>query len=103
MHNPVYVYYRLENYYQNHRRYVKSRNDAQLRGDVITSFGDLEDCDPIKVFIFTFNKFNLLNAKSVDGSKNPKDFYSPCGLIAWSMFNGNIFFFFFIFYHNFIK
>merc|ERR1711990_534689 len=25
---PVYFYYQLTNYYQNHRRYVKSRNDA---------------------------------------------------------------------------
>jgi hypothetical protein len=49
MEKPVYVYYRLENYYQNHRRYVKSRNDAQLRGQELTSYGDLEDCDPIKV------------------------------------------------------
>lgn len=28
---PVYVYYELTNYFQNHRRYVKSRNDDQLR------------------------------------------------------------------------
>jgi hypothetical protein len=24
---PVYVYYQLDNFYQNHRRYVKSRDD----------------------------------------------------------------------------
>ncbi|KAJ4703110.1 ALA-interacting subunit [Melia azedarach] len=27
---PIYVYYQLDNYYQNHRRYVKSRSDQQL-------------------------------------------------------------------------
>merc|ERR1711916_286849 len=43
---PVYVYYELTNYYQNHRRYVKSRNDAQLRGEPPTSYSDLEDCTP---------------------------------------------------------
>ncbi|KAI9116281.1 hypothetical protein K1719_012448 [Acacia pycnantha] len=31
MKSPIYVYYELDNFYQNHRRYVKSRNDAQLR------------------------------------------------------------------------
>jgi hypothetical protein len=32
MAKPVFVYYELENFYQNHRRYVKSRSDDQLRG-----------------------------------------------------------------------
>lgn len=31
MSGKVYVYYELDNFYQNHRRYVKSRMDAQLR------------------------------------------------------------------------
>jgi len=25
---PIYVYYQLENFYQNHRRYVKSRSNS---------------------------------------------------------------------------
>jgi hypothetical protein len=29
---PVYVYYELSNYYQNHRRYVQSRSTPQLMG-----------------------------------------------------------------------
>ena len=29
---PVYVYYQLDNFYQNHRRYVKSRSFDQLKG-----------------------------------------------------------------------
>lgn len=32
MEAPIYLYYQLENFYQNHRRYVKSRDDEQLRG-----------------------------------------------------------------------
>ena len=72
MSKPVYMYYRMTDYYQNHRRYVKSRNDAQLRGEPPTSYSALEDCDPVR---------------SLDGSKNPQDFYLPCGLIAWSVFN----------------
>jgi len=34
MEPPVYMYYRLENFYQNHRRYVRSRNDDQLKGSI---------------------------------------------------------------------
>jgi hypothetical protein len=35
---PVYVYYQLDNFYQNHRRYVKSRSFDQLRG--VSSISD---------------------------------------------------------------
>jgi hypothetical protein len=69
---PVYMYYRLENYYQNHRRYVKSRNDDQLKGSIVTAYGDLSDCDP---YI------------SVGDSHSSDLFYLPCGLIARSVFN----------------
>lgn len=33
---PVYVYYQLDNFYQNHRRYVKSRSFNQLQGNYLT-------------------------------------------------------------------
>jgi hypothetical protein len=72
MNKPVYMYYGLNNFYQNHRSYVKSRNDDQLRGAVVTSASSISDCSPLA---------------SVGGSNNPAEFYLPCGLIAWSMFN----------------
>ena len=43
---PIYVYYQLENFYQNHRRYVKSRSNEQLLGNDLP-VADLADCDPI--------------------------------------------------------
>eukprot|EP01128_Nolandella_sp_AFSM9_P009222 TRINITY_DN5843_c0_g1_i1.p1 TRINITY_DN5843_c0_g1~~TRINITY_DN5843_c0_g1_i1.p1 ORF type:complete len:322 (+),score=54.30 TRINITY_DN5843_c0_g1_i1:48-968(+) len=72
MEPPIYVYYELSNYYQNHRRYVKSRSDDQLRGVLITSVEDIETCDPFA---------------SEGGSSNPDLMYLPCGLIANSVFN----------------
>jgi len=42
---PIYMYYQLNNFYQNHRRYVKSRSDVQLRGG-----GDFDvsgSCEPL--------------------------------------------------------
>ncbi|KAK2952536.1 putative ALA-interacting subunit 3 [Blattamonas nauphoetae] len=42
---PIYVMYQLENFYQNHRRFVNSRSFDQLRGREISAY-DLEECDP---------------------------------------------------------
>lgn len=71
---PVYVYYQLDNFYQNHRRYVKSRSDAQLRGEMVDgdymTAADLSDCEP------------LIN----DPNQTDLVLY-PCGLIAYSYFN----------------
>ncbi|KAG6542445.1 hypothetical protein Mapa_016135 [Marchantia paleacea] len=63
---PIYVYYQLDNFYQNHRRYVKSRNDKQLRGDSGAA-NETDGCKPEAT----------LNGQPI----------VPCGLIAWSLFN----------------
>lgn len=69
MNPPVLFYYRLTDFYQNHRRYVKSFQADQLRGvavDAATIESSL--CDPLRL----------------DSRGRP---YYPCGLIANSMFN----------------
>jgi len=46
---PIYFYYELKNFYQNHRRFTKSKSDPQLRGD-----GNTEQtspaCDPLETY-----------------------------------------------------
>lgn len=69
---PVYLYYRLTNFYQNHRRYVKSLDLSQLRGDFVDNNTiSKSQCNPLQ-----------LGA----GGKA----YYPCGLIANSIFNDTI-------------
>lgn len=81
MDGPVYVYYELENFYQNHRRYVKSVNLDQLQGDVL-SVGSLDDCDPIKT------NADLGRTTSYGGTTlDPNAAANPCGLLAKSFFN----------------
>ena len=65
---PVLLYYRLTNFYQNHRRYVKSLNSDQLKGTNKPE-SSLGACDPLQQ-----NSGNKL-------------IYYPCGLIANSQFN----------------
>jgi len=65
----VFVYYGLTNFYQNHRRYVKSRGDKQLLGQL----DSLGDCEP-----FAYGPVGAA------GKRRP---IAPCGAIANSLFN----------------
>ncbi|EEE58229.1 hypothetical protein OsJ_09202 [Oryza sativa Japonica Group] len=66
MKSPIQIYYQIGDFYQNHRRYVKSRSDKQLRYKNAVHL--TKDCDP--------------EGNTVDGAP-----IIPCGLIAWSLFN----------------
>ncbi|CAN0522451.1 unnamed protein product, partial [Ectocarpus sp. 8 AP-2014] len=66
---PIYVYYELNNYFQNHRRYVKSRSSLQLLGEAVEPD---ENCEPLER--------TTVGGEILD--------LNPCGLIANSMFNG---------------
>ncbi len=35
MNTPVFLFYSLDNFYQNHRRYMKSKSSTQLAGKII--------------------------------------------------------------------
>ena len=78
---PIYIYYQLDNFYQNHRRYVKSRSFEQLRGKRLTVSEISSDCDPITTVK------ELGNSKTVrGGTLNDTDPANPCGLVAKSFF-----------------
>lgn len=70
----VFVYYSLTNYYQNHRRYVKSRDDKQLLG-----FKEYPapDCYP----------FQFKDVLDPSTNKTERRAIAPCGAIANSLFN----------------
>ena len=80
---PVYVYYQLTNFYQNHRSYVKSRSYDQTRGNYLEP-KKMTDCDPIMLVGDLADKQRI----SVSGKKMNKEWPAiPCGLIAKSIFN----------------
>ncbi|CAN6623262.1 phospholipid-transporting ATPase accessory subunit Cdc50p [Trichomonascus vanleenenianus] len=70
MGSPVFLFYRLTNFYQNHRRYVQSFNEDQLNGQAVSAskLKWADDCKPL----------------ILDSAGKP---YYPCGLIANSYFN----------------
>ena len=67
----VYLKYKLTNYYQNHRRFMESKNRDQLAGKYV-DYDGMSSCEPII---------------SVDDSKEPADWIIPCGVSATSVFN----------------
>ncbi|XP_059842616.1 cell cycle control protein 50A-like isoform X2 [Hypanus sabinus] len=66
----VFMYYGLSNFYQNHRRYVKSRDDSQLNGDKSSLTEPSKECEPYRM-----------------SGKLP---IAPCGAIANSLFNDTL-------------
>ncbi|KAI8819048.1 ligand-effect modulator 3 family [Fimicolochytrium jonesii] len=84
---PVFMYYRLTNFYQNHRRYVKSFDAEQLKGSQTTPSGKgLDLCDPLK----TPPQGTTVRINGQDVAVSPNAQYYPCGLIANSMFSDEI-------------
>lgn len=83
---PVYMYYRLTNFYQNNRKYVKSFDLNQLKGSAIMDPNGLApECDPLKNY--PEDTFVIQEGKNVTVPKGTGVIY-PCGLIANSMFSG---------------
>ncbi|XP_048188914.1 cell cycle control protein 50A-like isoform X2 [Perognathus longimembris pacificus] len=66
----VLMYYGLSNFYQNHRPYVKSRDDRQLHGDPQALLHPSKECEP-------YRRHRGLPI-------------APCGAIANSMFNDTL-------------
>lgn len=70
MEPPIWVYYQLDGFHQNHRRYIKSRSNKQLlENDSPPQIrdSDLVECEP---WITTDERVNY-----------------PCGVVARSIFN----------------
>jgi hypothetical protein len=111
MTKPVHLYYQLDNFYQNHRRYVKSRDDMQLRGidnwkkkhkytwdtsvkmDTATTAGgftapEVFKCSPLTLPDHISGKDCTWNSTTKYKNRDiPCKVMWPCGLIAGSFFN----------------
>lgn len=67
MEPPVLIHYEVDNFYQNHRRYITSRDDTQLLGSIEQTEYSASFCEPlVKLGNVTLN---------------------PCGLQANTLFN----------------
>merc|ERR1719491_367201 len=69
MEPPIWIYYQLDGFHQNHRRYIKSRSNAQLRAEGPPKLleQDVNECYP---WIMAGDRANY-----------------PCGVVAKTVFN----------------
>ena len=86
----VFLYYKLENFYQNHRRMIKSRDDVQLLAKTKETIEK-----PGRSLVHeTLTQTNKLFSDKECYINKPKEDIThvfPCGAMANSMFNDTIF------------
>lgn len=81
MTGPVYLFYQLNSFYQNHRRYIKSMSTSQMRGNDLDA-SSVSDCDPV---IYNANLSQW--QKSAIKNYNDSAVAIPCGAAARAYFN----------------
>ena len=81
--SPVFVYYQLDGFYQNSRRYVKSKETDQLTGDDITAHKNCEPAEKNSEMGFASDQLALDGSTTLD----PNSTAVPCGLMAKTFFN----------------
>lgn len=89
---PVYLTYELTAFHQNHRRYVRSRSEAQLRGG-----GDGFPWEDGKKKKKSFSSSSAITTPTcapretatttTEAGEASSSVIVPCGLVAWSNFN----------------
>lgn len=89
MEGPVYFYYQLDNFFQNHRTYLNSKDLPQLKGENRSTSDIEESCRPV-LKNSDLSRYGI----STNLNGNPLDMTAtanPCGLIASTFFNGETF------------
>lgn len=78
MKKPVFLYYKIEDYYQNHRIYSLSKSIKQLQGNEISS-------DEAELSCTNYDKNKHIKNNATKG-KDKDDIAYPCGLVAHTFF-----------------
>ena len=78
---PIYIYYGIKGFYQNHRRYVESIINDQMEGK---ENADTENCDNLKTNK-EMGKTTAINGETLDENETA----IPCGIAAKLFFNDN--------------
>jgi hypothetical protein len=82
--SPIFIYYKLENFFLNHRNLVESKNYKELRGeDTDTKM----NCKNSYLMSEMFGKSSPYYLNEWNHNFSETDISSPCGLLARCFFN----------------
>jgi hypothetical protein len=95
MKSPLFLYYKVTEFNQNNRRFVRSVSSTQLAGQTDYSAAEQNDCQPFRTpddfVLFNGNSSTTFVGNSSGGVRDLRTaLYHPCGLLPWSMFNDSI-------------
>lgn len=85
---PVFIYYQLDGFFQNSRRYIKSKETDQLTGDKIDAHDNCEPAETNAEMGFDENTLALDGKTFLVKNKTAV----PCGLMAKTFFNDSFIF-----------
>lgn len=80
---PINVYYELDNFYQNHRKFLSSVSLSQLTGKVLNTSDVSSECKPI----ITVKDLGINTTFGNNVTLPDTAIANPCGLYAKSFFN----------------
>ena len=78
---PIYLFYQIKGFFQNHRDYVLSQSFSQLRGEEVKP-EDIEYCKPV-IYNANLSDWQKALVKNFD----PNAVAIPCGAVASTYFN----------------
>ena len=81
--SKVLIYYQLNNFYLNYRKFVKSKNWEQLRGEDVKG----KSCEHLNTMEEMFGNNSIFYTNEWNHTFKKKDVANPCGLFARSFFN----------------
>lgn len=83
---PIFIYYELNNFYANHRDFIKSKIWSQLKGETFIDSQNNSRCEGAKLMKEMFDG-DETKYKTYTNIPLKKDSYAnPCGLIAKAFF-----------------
>lgn len=84
LNGPLFLYYELNNFFMNHRKFVKSKIWAQLRGEEVKETSTCENAWTMKEM---FGEESVYYTNEWGHTFQPTDPANPCGLFARAFFN----------------